>query len=81
VIGTDIEGNPEIVLPGQTGLLVPTHDPGALADALFRLATEPERARAMGRAGRALVEAKFSTRVKVERTEALYRRLLAGQGA
>ena len=81
VIGTDIEGNPEIVLPGQTGLLVPTHDPGALADALLRLATEPARARAMGRAGRALVEAKFSTRVKVERTEALYRRLLAGQGA
>ena len=60
---------------------MPTHDPGALADALLRLATEPERARAMGRAGRALVEAKFSTRVKVERTEALYRRLLAGRGA
>jgi len=81
VIGTDIEGNPEIVLPGQTGLLVPPRDPGALADALLQLATDPERARAMGRAGRALVEAKFSTAVKVERIEALYRRLLAGPGA
>ena len=81
VIGTDIEGNPEIVLHGQTGLLVPPRDPGALADALLAIATDPERARAMGRAGRALVEAKFSTAVKVERTESLYRRLLAQRRA
>jgi hypothetical protein len=33
----------------------------------------------MGRAGRALVVERFSTRVKVERTEALYRRLLGAQ--
>ncbi len=79
VIGTDIEGNPEIVLPGQTGLLVPPRDPGALAEALLAMASEPARAEGMGRAGRALVEAKFSTAVKVERTEALYRRLLAAE--
>ena len=81
VIGTDVEGNPEIVLHGHTGLLVPPRDPGALADALLAIATDPERAKAMGRAGRVLVEAKFSTAVKVERTEALYRRLLARRPA
>jgi glycosyltransferase involved in cell wall biosynthesis len=79
VIGTDIEGNPEIVRPGRTGLLVPPRDPGALAEALRQIAADPARAAAMGRAGRTLVEEKFSTAVKVERTEALYRRLLAAR--
>jgi glycosyltransferase involved in cell wall biosynthesis len=79
VIGTDIEGNPEIVRPGRTGLLVPPRDPGALAEALRQIAADPAGAEAMGRAGRMLVEEKFSTAVKVERTEALYRRLLAAR--
>jgi glycosyltransferase involved in cell wall biosynthesis len=77
VIGTDLEGNPELVLHGDTGLLVKPHDPAGLADAVLTMAGEPERARAMGRAGQTLVESRFSTAVKVERTEALYRRLLA----
>jgi glycosyltransferase involved in cell wall biosynthesis len=76
VIGTDLEGNPELVLHGETGLLVPPRDPAALADAILTMAADPALARAMGRAGRAHVERTFSTRAKVERTEALYRRLL-----
>jgi glycosyltransferase involved in cell wall biosynthesis len=79
VIGTDLEGNPELVLPGETGLLVKPRDPAGLADALLTLLGDREHGRAMGRAGRALVEARFSTAVKVERTEALYRRLVAGR--
>jgi glycosyltransferase involved in cell wall biosynthesis len=76
VIGTDLEGNPELVVHGQTGLLVPPRDPPALADAVLTVAADPALARAIGRAGRTHVERMFSTRVKVERTEALYRRLL-----
>jgi len=76
-IATDLEGNPELVRSGVTGLLFPSRDVHALADRILRLAAEPEWARALGRAGRALVLAQFSTRVKVERTEALYQRLLA----
>ena len=76
VVASDLAGNPELVRDGVTGLLFPPRDVGALADAILRLAADPRRARAMGRAGRALVVAQFSTRVKVERTEALYRRLL-----
>lgn len=76
VVATDLEGNPELVQHGVTGLLVPARDVSALADAVLQLVSAPDRARAMGRAGRALVIAQFSTRVKVERTEALYRRLL-----
>src|SRR5437867_7884191 len=79
VIGTDIEGNPEIVIHGETGLLVKPHDPTGIADALQALAADPERGRAMGRAGPKLVEQRFSTAVKIERTETLYRRLLAAR--
>jgi glycosyltransferase involved in cell wall biosynthesis len=77
VIATDIEGNPELVQHGRTGVLVPPRDPGALAEAILAVAADPAAARAMGQAGRELVVARFSTAVKVERTEALYRRLLA----
>ncbi len=79
VIGTDLEGNPELVLHRQTGLLVKPRDPTGLAEALLAVAADPERARAMGRAGRELVERQFSTRAKIERTEALYRRLVAAR--
>jgi glycosyltransferase involved in cell wall biosynthesis len=76
VVATNLEGNPELVRHGETGLLVPPRDVGALADAILILAGDPGAARAMGRAGRELVVARFSTLAKVERTEALYRRLL-----
>jgi glycosyltransferase involved in cell wall biosynthesis len=76
VIATALAGNPELVRDGVTGLLVPPRDARALAAAILRLVADPEGGRAMGRAGRELVVARFSTQVKVERTEALYRRLL-----
>lgn len=80
VVATRIEGNPELVRHGETGLLVPPHAPEALADAILAIFENPTNARAMARAGRKLVEEKFSTRVKVERTEQLYRRLLVQHG-
>jgi glycosyltransferase involved in cell wall biosynthesis len=76
VIGTDIEGNSELIVHGETGYLVTPHDPAGLAEAVLALASDRDGAAAMGRAGRARVERLFSTRMKVERTEALYRRLL-----
>lgn len=76
VAGTDIEGNPELVIHGETGLLVPPRDPQAIAAAIMRLVEHPAEGQAMARAGRKLVEDLFSTRAKVERTEALYYRLL-----
>jgi glycosyltransferase involved in cell wall biosynthesis len=81
VIGTDLEGNPELIVHGETGFLVKPRDPAGLAEALLALASDPARAAAIGRAGRARVEQMFSTQVKVERMEALYRRLLARTGA
>ncbi len=76
VVATDLEGNPELVTQGVTGLLVPPRRPDALAHALLELFRDRERAHAMAMNGRRRVEEGFSLSVKIERTEALYRRLL-----
>jgi glycosyltransferase involved in cell wall biosynthesis len=79
VIASDLEGNPELVIDGQTGLLFPPRDVGALAERMLRMAEDAPFREATARAGRKLVEERFSTRAKVEATEALYRRLLASR--
>lgn len=60
VVCTAVGGIPEAVDEGGTGHLVPPGDPAALADALRRLLRDPARARAMGAAGRARLDAAFS---------------------
>jgi glycosyltransferase involved in cell wall biosynthesis len=79
VVATALEGNPELVIDGETGLLVPPRDLDALARALLRMLEDGELRRRTARAGRALVAARFSTRTKVDATEALYRRLVAAR--
>lgn len=81
VIASDLEGNPELVMDGRTGLLFPPRSVPALAAAMLKMIDDRVLAEATARAGRKLVEAQFSTRAKLEATEALYRRLLDGSGA
>jgi glycosyltransferase involved in cell wall biosynthesis len=52
VLATDIRGAREEVVPGQTGLLVPTRAPAALATAMERFLADPEWGRRLGVAGR-----------------------------
>ena len=47
---------PETVVDGETGILVHPDDPGALAQALLELLSDPERCRSLGEAGRSRVE-------------------------
>ena len=75
VIATDLEGNPELVVDGRTGLLFPPRDVPALAAAMLRMLDDRELAETTARAGRQLVEARFSSQAKLDATEALYRRL------
>ncbi|MBI3636677.1 MAG: glycosyltransferase family 4 protein [Candidatus Rokubacteria bacterium] len=77
VIGSAIEGNPELVIEGETGLLFPPRDSAALARQMLKMVREPDFREATARAGRRFVEQKFSTRAKLDATEALYRRLVA----
>jgi glycosyltransferase involved in cell wall biosynthesis len=76
IITTDTPGCREVVRRGENGLLVPPHDVAALAEAIAALAADPARRRAMGRAGRALIERDFAEPVIVAQTLALYDELL-----
>jgi len=60
VIATTASSLPEVIVHGETGLLVAPGDPAALADAIARLLADPETARRLGRAGRERVRARFS---------------------
>jgi glycosyltransferase involved in cell wall biosynthesis len=78
-VGTATEAVPEIVDEGRTGLLVPPGDVDALAGALVRLLSEPERAREMGRLGREKVARHLRWEHVAERVEGLCRSI-AGAG-
>lgn len=67
VVATRVGGTAETVVDGVSGLLVPVDDPSALAEALVGLASDPERRRAMGEAGRAMVVADYEWDGCVER--------------
>jgi glycosyltransferase involved in cell wall biosynthesis len=73
VVATDVGGVPEVVERDSEGLLVPAGDAAALADALEVVMDDPERAREMGRRGRAKIEQDF----RAERSAELLVRLTA----
>lgn len=60
VVATDVGGNPEVVVHGETGYLVPKQEPQAMADAIARLVMDADLRRSMGMAGRNRVERLFS---------------------
>lgn len=78
VLATAVGGNPELVVDGVTGLLVPAGDVDALAAGLVALASDRGRSAAMGTAGRARVQAQFSLQAMVDAYRSLYDRLLSG---
>ncbi|MEA3401996.1 MAG: glycosyltransferase [Armatimonadota bacterium] len=75
VVGTRVNGAPEAVIDGETGLLVPPGRYAALAAAVSRLAGDPDLARRMGEAGRCHAR-QFRHERFVAAVEALYERLL-----
>ena len=77
VVATRVGGAGEVVVEGETGYLVEAGDDERMAARIVTLLRDPEGARRMGRRGREIVEQKFSCRAQLERTLALYDRLLA----
>lgn len=77
VVSTAVGGIPSVVVEGQTGLLVPPGDEGALAQALGRLLHDPALGPRLGQAGRERALQRYSLTRMVDEYEALYRRLLA----
>lgn len=78
VIATRVGGNPELVIEGQTGRLVPAGDPEAMAQAIIDFARNSEQTRMAGKAGREDVERRFSLEAMIGAYQATYDRLLFG---
>jgi glycosyltransferase involved in cell wall biosynthesis len=76
LIATDVPGCRDIARADLNALLVPLEDAEALADAIERLALDPQLRRKFGTAGRELVEREFSSQRIGRDLIALYRRLL-----
>jgi len=72
IVATAVDGVPEILEDGKTGLLVPPNDPPALAEAIIKLLKDKTSARRLGELARALVPPRFPLRRMVEQTENLY---------
>jgi glycosyltransferase involved in cell wall biosynthesis len=76
VVATDVGGLRDLVVDGETGLVVPPRDPAALRAALDRLLADPALRRRLGSAGRRRAQERFSWDVVTEATVAAYRMAL-----
>ncbi|MEW6201689.1 MAG: glycosyltransferase family 4 protein [bacterium] len=76
VVATDIIGNREVVVNGETGFLVPTHSPESLASAVIRLLKNPGMMAQMGRAGRKRATENHDVCLMVKKTEMIYKSLI-----
>jgi glycosyltransferase involved in cell wall biosynthesis len=79
IVATAVDGTPEVIRDGVTGVLVPPADPAALAMALVRLLRDRSASERMGFAGRDHVLSRFSLTRQVEATARVYR-AVAGRG-
>jgi glycosyltransferase involved in cell wall biosynthesis len=79
VVATPVGGTPEVVVDGETGLLVPPRDPERLADAIARVVGDRELARRLGEAGRARVAERFSASAMERRVLEIYDEVAAAR--
>lgn len=78
VLATRVSAVPEVVVEGETGLLVPPAEVAPLAEAMGRLAADPDLRATLARAGRARVERDFGLDRMVDQTLGIYRELTEG---
>ncbi|TFG61259.1 MAG: glycosyltransferase [Deltaproteobacteria bacterium] len=76
VVACDVGGNPEAVVDGVTGRLVPPRDPTALAAAMAEILVDPGKGRSMGEAGRQRATDRFSLDRMVREIEGMYESLM-----
>lgn len=80
VIGTSVDGVPEVIEHGVNGLLIPARDDLALQTAILRLTDSPDERRRMGDAGRRITQTRFSVDTMADDTLDFYRRALIERG-
>jgi glycosyltransferase involved in cell wall biosynthesis len=74
IVTTDVPGCRDVVVHGKNGLLVPSKNAGALANAIQDLINSPEIRRQMAIAGREMAEQKFSTKKVIQETFEVYKK-------
>ena len=79
VVATRVSGIPEVVLDRETGILVPSRNPEALATAVLKLLADPAEQRRLGTNGYHRVHTYFTADRMVDETIAIYREALAGR--
>lgn len=80
VVCTDVGGVAEVVAHGESGLLVPPRNPGALAEAVQDVLADPAGGQKLGQAARAAVYPKYSSGRLIADVERLYLRLARRKG-
>ena len=76
-VSFDLDGAPEVVIPGETGFLVKPGDVQELADAISELLANPQLRARMGEAGRHRVDPAFRAETMVEQIASVYQSLLS----
>ena len=76
VVATRVEGVPEIVVHGETGILVPPADTDAIARGVLEMLTDEKRARRMGKAARERVRTDFGAKQMLGRIEDVYQSMI-----
>jgi L-malate glycosyltransferase len=79
VVATNVYGIPDVVRDGQTGLLTPPKDPGALARAIGRLVEDPRLRARMGAAGHEYVARHYDWSENAGQMASIYEQLLASR--
>lgn len=75
IVATDVPGCREIVEHGINGLLVPPKDVNSLAEAMFKLAKDPELRLQMGQNGRKKVLREFDDKIVIKKTMEIYKKV------
>lgn len=79
VVASAVGGIPEIIRHGETGILVPPADPGAIAAAVIALLKDQGLAKRLATAGRELVLNQFTQEQMLRKTEEVYERVLGSK--
>ena len=77
VVATSVGGNPEVVVDGETGFLVPPAEPEAFANRVVQLLRDPDLRVRMGRTGRRRIERQFRLAAVASRYLDVYQDLLS----
>lgn len=78
VVATNVHGIPDVVMDGQTGLLVPPKDPEAMAAALGKLVEDVDMRHTLGEAGREFVASQYDWQQNTAQMDTIYENVLKG---